>query len=179
MDAQAQEGYENLPEIKKLIKVLNQNSIKCLTQKNLKFCKEGKKPKGKGTGWCYMYVKIGLFKSGMTSQYIGGGSAKNAGPYLEKEGFVNILKTGNYTPVNIPKGSILVYSKTFSPHGHIEVKVDESKYASDYIRSQTKGILTGIYIKKIKKKKKSVLTEVFLRVPKEKEDELVTSPNRE
>jgi hypothetical protein len=175
MDVQAAEGYEDLPEIKELIRILNNNSNKCLTKRNLRFCKKGIKPKSKGTGWCYMYVKIGLLKSGMTSKYIGGGSAKNAGPYLEKEGFTNILTKGNYTPLNIPKGSVLVYSKTFSPHGHIEVKIGEGKYASDYIRSQTNGELTGIYIKKIKKK--DVLTEIFLQIPKEEEDGLATSIN--
>lgn len=158
MDVKAQEGYEDLPEIKKLIKVLNNNSNKCLTKRNLKFCKKGRKSKRKGTGWCYRYVKIGLLQSGMISRYLGGGSAKNAGPHLEKEGFTNILKTGMYTPVRIPKGSILVYSKTLSPHGHIEVKIDEDKYASDYIRSQTSSGITGIYLKfKPKQEKKDDL----------------------
>lgn len=134
-------------EVQQMIEILKDNSKKCLLDRNKSFCKKGIKPKRKATGWCYRYVKIALFESGMTSKYIGGASAVQAGKYLEKEGFINLLKTSKKKTPRAPIGSILVYKTKRNRHGHIEVKTNSNEFISDYVRNNADGKLIGIYIK--------------------------------
>lgn len=135
-------------KIQKLFDYLNQNASKCLTTRNQDRCDHGEKSKYQGTGWCYKYVKLALLKAGMVSKYLGGGSAIDAGPYLKKEGFVNIMKEG-IEPSDAPIGSILVFKVEANKHGHIEVKTDEDTYVSDYIRHKHPDSyeLIGVYYK--------------------------------
>ena len=139
--------YDKKPEVARMLRILQLNSYKCLTSRNKRYCRKGWKPKTRGTGWCYRYVKLGLVRSGLTSVYIGGGSAKNAGPHLKKEGFINILADRNSSPLKVPRGSIFVYRTLRNKHGHIEVKLDEDIYISDYVSEGTSGYLLGIYLK--------------------------------
>lgn len=137
----------NTFEVQQMIEILKDNSRKCLLNRNKAFCKKGIKPRRKATGWCYRYVKIALFESGMTSKYIDGGSAIQAGKYLEEEGFINLLKTSKKKTPKAPIGSILVYKTKRNRHGHIEVKTNSNEFISDHVRNNTDGKLIGIYIK--------------------------------
>jgi LysM repeat protein len=83
-------------------------------------------------GLCYRYVKQALQQSGAVNTYLAGGSAIQAGPQLERQGYVNILNRPGFninSPYDAPKGAVLVYSG--GQHGHIEIRTDNG-FASDY-----------------------------------------------
>lgn len=86
------------------------------------FAKKNKEEKS--TGYCYKYTKAALLAAGLTNPRLNGRYAKQAGPELEKQGFVNLLDSQQVSrtrlgkenmndllksPYLAPKGAILVY----------------------------------------------------------------------
>ena len=141
--------------LNKLRQVMRTNATKCLSRKSkrtIPSCKRVKrKARDRPSGFCYRYVKLGLYHSGIASRYMGGQYAKDAGKYLRREGFRNHIKkyTSSY---RAPIGSELVYGG--GSYGHIEVKLGRREYASDYIGNSPVydflGLdrrLIGVYIK--------------------------------
>lgn len=110
-----------------------------------------KKGRGVSLGRCYKYVKIALNASGLVNSYLVGEHAKNAGPELAKQGFVNLLNNGNHGfegPADAPVGAVIVYAPTDgSPHGHIEVRITNDKgepaFASDYLSDRPRTQVPG------------------------------------
>ncbi|RPE75882.1 LysM peptidoglycan-binding domain-containing protein [Vulcaniibacterium tengchongense] len=98
-------------------------------------------------GRCYLYVKVALQASGMASRYLAGQAAKSAGPELKKEGFRNILEESNHgikSPYDAPVGSVIVYDVTDgSPWGHIEVRMSDGEFASDYKSPNSRVMRVG------------------------------------
>lgn len=84
-------------------------------------------------GACYNGVKELLQKSGVTPRRLVGEHAKNAGASLNKQGFLNLLKTDYKnkikSPYDAPVGAIIVYGGGAS--GHIEVRT-ATGFISDY-----------------------------------------------
>jgi LysM repeat protein len=110
-------------------------------------------------GLCYRYVKRALQQSGAVNTYLAGGSAIQAGPQLERQGYTNILNRPGFnirSPYDAPPGAVLVYAG--GQHGHIELRT-RNGFASDYFspRARTGGEgaglegrgrrLVGVYIK--------------------------------
>jgi LysM repeat protein len=110
-------------------------------------------------GLCYRYVKQALQQSGAVNTYLPGGSAIQAGPHLERQGYTNILNRPGFnirSPYDAPPGAVLVYAG--GQHGHIELRT-RNGFASDYFspRARTGGAgegldgrgrrLVGVYIK--------------------------------
>lgn len=95
--------------------------------------------KSKSIGYCLKYVKRALVASHLFAKYPPCEHAKDFGPYLEKEGFVNLLVTKpNINLLNAPIGSVIIYrpveKQTYSGgviSGHIEIK-HEDGYVSDF-----------------------------------------------
>jgi hypothetical protein len=133
--------------INNMLTIAKENTTKCLSPNNKHYCREGIKLKTKGTRSCYRYVKIALLKAGLISKYLGGISAVNAGKYLEKEGFINLLKK-KPSPIIAPIGALMIYKTKSSKHGHIEIKSGLEEFVSDHIRQKVDGRLIGIYVKK-------------------------------
>ncbi|MCD7099406.1 LysM peptidoglycan-binding domain-containing protein [Stenotrophomonas sp. MMGLT7] len=94
------------------------------------------KAENKSLGRCYLYVKVALQASGMTGRYLQGAPAKEAGAELEAEGFRNLLDMPDHeinSPYDAPVGSVIVYDVTDgSRWGHIEIRMDDGSFASDY-----------------------------------------------
>ena len=141
----------------RFVRVLRTNSTKCLSKRSkvlIPSCKKfNTKVNSKPTGYCYRYVKIALYSSGLTSAYMRGRYAKNAGKALEREGFKNIIDRVR-TVYNAPLGSVLVYSG--GRYGHIEVRTGVNEYVSDYVGTKPimdqldlKRVLTGVYVKTV------------------------------
>ncbi len=72
---------------------------------------------------------------------------------MRREGF---RKLDTMDPAQAPNGSVIVYSNACSashPAGHIEIKISNSEYVSDYISSRPRSVATscrrvaGIYFK--------------------------------
>jgi type VI secretion system secreted protein VgrG len=118
-------------------------------------------------GRCYAWVKEALQKSGAVADYMPGVAAKDAGPTLERRGFVNLLdRAGNGigSPYDAPKGAVLVYGAApgardaNAKYGHIEIRTDGG-FASDYVSARARtgaeanGLegrgrtLIGVYVK--------------------------------
>ncbi len=91
----------------------------------------------KSIGYCLRYVKRALVAGGLFAKYPGCAHAKDFNPFLQKEGFKDLLPDG----VNLetaPVGSVIIYrpvekqshnGKTIS--GHIEIKHPHG-YVSDF-----------------------------------------------
>lgn len=90
--------------------------------KAIDFAKKNKKEKS--IGYCYKYTKDALVAAGLTDPRLNGRYAKQAGPELEKQGFINLLDQKQVArtrlanenmkellknPYLAPKGAILVY----------------------------------------------------------------------
>ena len=96
-----------------------------------------KKPKS--VHRCLRYVKHALVAGHLFDKYPGCEHAKDFGPFLKKEGFVNLLETAPGTNLaTAPMGSVIIYrpvehqvynGKTIS--GHIEIK-HEGGWVSDF-----------------------------------------------
>jgi LysM repeat protein len=83
-------------------------------------------------GLCYRYVKQALQASGAVNTYLAGGSAIQAGPQLQRQGYVNLLNRPGFnirSAYDAPVGAVLVYSG--GQHGHIEIRT-RGGFASDY-----------------------------------------------
>lgn len=97
----------------------------------------GSKSPTRSTGYCYRYVKLILQDCGAASGYLSGVYAKNAGPELLRAGF---RKLNVSSPRQAPPGAVLVYgnrcSSLANQAGHIEIKISESQYISDYVGSR-------------------------------------------
>lgn len=119
------------------------------------------------SGYCYKYVKQALLRTGAVDHYLNGAAAKNAGPELERAGFVNVLGRPGSTirsAYDAPEGAVLVYGAApgatdrNAQYGHIEIRTRDG-FASDYFspRARTGGaenglegrgrVLIGVYIK--------------------------------
>lgn len=119
------------------------------------------------SGYCYKYVKQALLRTGAVDHYLNGAAAKDAGPELERAGFVNVLgRSGSQirSPYDAPEGAVLVYGAApgatdrNARYGHIEIRTRDG-FASDYFspRARTGGaengldgrgrVLIGVYIK--------------------------------
>ena len=105
-----------------------------------------------------MYVKFGMLEAGYFRNYPGGQFASDFAPALSAQGFVNIMNSNGFEitdPEKAPVGSVIVYENTPGSKrpGHIEVKLDNGEYGSDYIddqaRSETSSQrkIIGIYVK--------------------------------
>ncbi len=133
------------------------------------------KPSSKSIAFCAAYVKHALFpyngdkgrRFANFSEYPWGDDAVESAPWLEKQGFVNILdypSMSNITPENAPDGAIIVYEKTsgrknytvngkkHAGPGHIEIKASDKEYISDFINDEPTRIgglrrPIGIYYK--------------------------------
>lgn len=114
----------------------------------------GSKSSSTSIGRCLMYVKFGMLSGGFASSYPPGAHAQGFGPELRKMGFTNLMKTPGFedlTPENAPPGAVIVYSGGRS--GHIEVKMEDGRYGSDFvsntpISSRTRArVPIGIYVK--------------------------------
>jgi LysM repeat protein len=107
---------------------------------------------------CYRYVKQALQQSGAVNGYLAGGSAIQAGPQLQRQGYVNILNRPGFqirSAYDAPVGAVLVYSG--GQHGHIELRTNHgfaSDYASPNARTGAAGnglsgngrTLVGVYV---------------------------------
>jgi hypothetical protein len=111
---------------------------------------------------CYRGVKDALVDAGLVDSWwpeVAASDAHDKGT-LEKKGFKNVMEEG-YTSATAPLGAVLVYSggkyrcsengrkKTC---GHIEIKVNQNEYCSDYCKSipvdhYIARKLVGIYVK--------------------------------
>jgi hypothetical protein len=111
---------------------------------SIRYCKRnngsrfacGTKPVTTSAGLCYKGVKHLLLECGSSSSYLSGGEAKHAGDPLMAQGFTK-LETKD--PRQAPLGSVIVYDNACSAThtaGHIEVKISETKWVSDFITTQ-------------------------------------------
>lgn len=96
---------------------------------------------------CFRYVKEALCQGtgrrcpssfqddGLVDGYLGGRLARQAGPELQQQGFVDLLQScyGEYLqdPRNAPVGAILVYEGGSRNQGHIEIRTPDG-FVSDY-----------------------------------------------
>ncbi len=146
------------------------NTTKCIRD----MC-SGTKSATKSIAYCAAYVKHAIFpynsekgrRFANFSEYPWGSDAVESGPWLEEQGFVNIMdypSMANMTPENAPNGAIIVYEKINSRQnvtidgrryggpGHIEIKASENEYISDFINDEPTRIgglrrPIGIYFK--------------------------------
>lgn len=109
------------------------------------------KGQGVSLGRCYKYVKIALQASGMVNCYLAGEHAKDAGPELAKQGYINLLNNENHGiegPMDAPLGAVIVYEPTDdSRDGHIEVRIINDKgdpaVASDFLSERPRTQVPG------------------------------------
>lgn len=88
---------------------------------------------------CLRYVKRALFATKMIRTYPGIIAAKDFGPFLQQEGFQNLLTTQPGTNLkSAPVGAVIVYRpveaqeyKGKTIYGHIEIKTDTG-FVSDF-----------------------------------------------
>lgn len=112
-------------------------------------------------GFCFRYIKAGLVFAGLVKEYPGEEAAKNAGPQLLKNNFINLLSMPSFrkkikSPFDAPEGAILVYHGY--PYGHIEMRTADgfisdyfsprarTGYASDGLENRGAKLI-GVYIK--------------------------------
>ncbi len=112
-------------------------------------------------GFCFRYIKAGLVFAGLVKEYPGEEAAKNAGPQLLKNNFINLLSLPSFrkkikSPFDAPEGAILVYHGY--PYGHIEMRTADG-FISDYFSQRARtgfasdGLsnrgarLIGVYVK--------------------------------
>lgn len=102
--------------------------------------------RARSAGLCYRYVKRALLAGGAVDHYLGGVAACEAGPLLEREGFVDILGlagAGIASPYDAPTGAVIVYKATATAtdrnriYGHIEIRTDDG-FASDYFSASAR-----------------------------------------
>ena len=106
----------------------------------------------------FMYLKYALMDAGFTTKKLDGAMAKNAGPELEKIGFVNLMSCSEWVskiqkPGDAPPGTIVVLSprrnSSGTPYGTIALKSKygcDSDFASSECNFGDRKIL-GVYFK--------------------------------
>lgn len=146
---------------------LRANSDRCIADS----CR-GSKSSTTSVGYCARYMKYAFFPTndatsyGKWADYPWGSDAVESGEWLESHGFVNLMDDPSLegiTPENAPLGAIIVY-EDMNPDqyytvdgqrrggpGHIEMKLSENEFASDFINDEPTRIggarkPIGIYI---------------------------------
>lgn len=148
-------AYQNSDAAKTLVQSIRTGSVK---RRNSRRQIIGNKTSGESLGRCLMYVKFGMLDAGYFRNYPGGQFASDFAPALEAQGFSNLMNSNGYEitdPDKAPVGSIIVYENTPGSKrpGHIEVKLDNGDYGSDYIDNQARSEtssqrkIIGIYVK--------------------------------
>ncbi len=147
---QAIAQYSNSDEVSRMWTRLNNRFT---TRLNRSRRPVGSKPAGTSIGRCLMYVKFGLVSGGFMS-YPGTRHAKDFGPVLRNSGFTNLMDTPGFediTPEDAPPGAVIVYRGGDS--GHIEVKMEDGRYGSDFVSTTaisqrtSRRVPIGIYVK--------------------------------
>lgn len=147
---QAIAQYSNSDQVRRMYTRLNQNFT---VHYNRSRRRVGSKTRGRSVGRCLMYTKMALLSGNFFRSYPGVGAAKNFGPELDRAGFTNLMETPGFedmTPETAPEGAVIVYSG--GQYGHIEVKMSDGSYGSDFnssspISSRIARTPIGIYVK--------------------------------
>tara|TARA_R110000868_G_scaffold136049_11_gene348842 strand:- start:992 stop:2035 length:1044 start_codon:yes stop_codon:yes gene_type:complete len=148
-------AYQESQGVRDMVAAIRSGALKRRTERRAII---GRKPADESLGRCLMYVKFAMLEGGFFSSYPSGLYASNFSPALERRGFVNLMRGNGYEitdPKDAPIGSVIVYENTPDPKtpGHIEVKLSDTDYGSDYIddqpRSETSNNrkIIGIYAK--------------------------------
>lgn len=148
-------AYQNSEQVKKMIASVRSGALKARNQRRVIV---GSKAASESLGRCLMYVKFAMLDADFFSNYPSGTYASNFAPALENQGFVNLMNGNGYEisePKDAPIGSIIVYENTpgTKTPGHIEIKLSDSDYGSDYIDDQPRSDtsnnrkIIGIYAK--------------------------------
>lgn len=108
-------------------------------------------------GMCKQSGNDFMVESGYIDERIPGNHAYQAKAHLDakRDKFENLLGRLK-TSVEAPPGAIMIYADTTGGSGHLEVKVDDNTYCSDYCKDapidagvlQGRRKLIGIYVKK-------------------------------
>ena len=148
-------AYQDSQAVKDMVASVRSGAVKSRNQRRAII---GSKPASESLGRCLMYVKFAMLDGGFFSSYPSGMYASNFSPALERQGFVNLMSGNGYEitdPKDAPVGSVIVYENTpgTKTPGHIEIKLSDTDYGSDYIddqpRSETSSNrkIIGIYAK--------------------------------
>lgn len=154
-------AYTQHPKIKRLFALLDKGVAQCeygppydSRRRNENYCSppQKKKKRTQPTYRCYGFVKTALDRSGVFP-YHSQNYAKDAVKHLDKKnnpktGMTNLLdEYPTLTAAQAPPGAILVYDAPIPPNrqltveelaagkqhaGHIEVKISDNKYLSDF-----------------------------------------------
>ncbi len=143
-------SYSNSNEVRRMHARLRQNFT---VHYNSRRRRVGSKSQGRSVGRCLMYTKLALVSAGFFGQYPSQLHAKDFGPHLDRAGFTNLMDVPgfeNITPETAPPGAVIIYRGGTS--GHIEVKMDDGKYGSDFVKSEPISdymarVPIGIYVK--------------------------------
>lgn len=147
---QAIEQYSNSDGVRRMWTRLNNRFT---TRLNGSRRPVGSKPATLSIRKCLMYVKFGLVSGGFMS-YPGTRHAQDFGPQLRNAGFTNLMDMPgfeNITPENAPPGAVIIYRGGDS--GHIEVKMEDGRYGSDFVSNSpisartSRRVPIGIYVK--------------------------------
>ncbi len=147
--------YQESDQVRTMVRSIREGSLK---RRDRRRNIVGSKDSSESLGRCLMYVKFAMLEAGYFGNYPGGMYASDFSPALESRGFQNLMSHDEYNitdPEDAPVGSIIVYENTpgSTRPGHIEVKLDNGEYGSDYIddeaRSETSSNrkIIGIYVK--------------------------------
>ncbi len=147
--------YQESDQVQTMVRSIREGSLKRRDRRRQII---GRKTSEESLGRCLMYVKFAMLEAGYFGAYPGGMYASDFSPALESRGFQNLMTHDAYNmtdPEDAPIGSIIVYENTpgSTRPGHIEVKLDNGEYGSDYIddqaRSETSSNrkIIGIYAK--------------------------------
>jgi hypothetical protein len=151
----AMKAYSESQRTKDINTRIVRNTDNCLMDS----CK-GSKNSFKSVEYCARYVKYAMFPPGSVSggrygnfsEYPWGSDAVESGEWLRREGFINLMdqpEMQHLTPETAPKGAVIVYEKvtrgarkynvdgvTRGGPGHIEIKVSDKEYVSDFINDE-------------------------------------------
>lgn len=128
------QSYSQSTEVRRMWARLNQNFRVAYNSRRRR---TGTKAPGRSLGRCLMYAKLGLVSGGFFSQYPSELHAKNFGPHLDRAGFTNLMNVPGFediTPETAPPGAVIIYRGGTS--GHIEVKMEDGQYGSDFIKDE-------------------------------------------
>ncbi len=127
----------------------------CYTRRGRRVCVGGG---NRSKGICRVGVRQNLAEIYGLTNTPPGESAVDMHPWLGQQSFENLIDKFK-TSTAAPPGSILVYKSVNDPghpHGHVEIKVDNDSYCSDYCadypidkgRIFNKRVLVGVYLRK-------------------------------